>query len=82
MAENEFVPTLTLNPTAALAQEAPAAPVVEAEPEKPAVEPEKLELERLSEAEQAAVKEFSKQIDVTDTNLVLSYGAAAQKKVH
>ena len=81
MAENEFVPTLTLNPTAALAQEAPAAPVVEAEPEKPAVEPEKLELERLSEAEQAAVKEFSKQIDVTDTNLVLSYGAAAQKNI-
>jgi len=81
MAENEFVPTLTLNPTAALAQEAPAAPVVEAEPEKPAVEPEKLELERLSEAEQAAVREFSKQIDVTDTNLVLSYGAAAQKNI-
>ena len=81
MAENEFVPTLTLNPTAALAQEAPAAPTVEAEPEKPAVEPEKLELERLSEAEQAAVKEFSKQIDVTDTNLVLSYGAAAQKNI-
>ncbi|MBE6970016.1 MAG: toxic anion resistance protein [Ruminococcaceae bacterium] len=81
MAENEFVPTLTLNPTAALAQEAPAAPVVEAEAEKPAVEPEKLELERLSEAEQAAVKEFSRQIDVTDTNLVLSYGAAAQKNI-
>ena len=81
MAENEFVPTLTLNPTAALAQDAPAAPVVEAEAEKPAVEPEKLELERLSEAEQAAVREFSKQIDVTDTNLVLSYGAAAQKNI-
>ena len=45
------------------------------------VEPEKLDIERLSPNEQAAVREFAKQIDVTDTNLVLSYGAAAQKNI-
>ena len=83
MAESEYKPTLTLNPTEAAVQEAPAAPqlVVEKEEQKPEVEPEKLDIERLSPAEQAAVREFSKQIDVTDTNLVLSYGAAAQKNI-
>ena len=44
MAENNYVPSLTLNPTAAMAQEAPEAPTLtlgnEPEQEK-AVEPEK-----------------------------------------
>ena len=84
MADNEYTPSLTMNPTQAAAQEAPAAPqlTLNAEPEKePEIEPEKLDIERLAPAEQAAVREFSKQIDVTDTNLVLSYGAAAQKNI-
>ena len=87
MADINYTPSLTLNPTAAMAQEAPAAPEVPTltlgnEPEKEqAVEPEKLDIERLSPEEQAAVREFAKQIDVTDTNLVLSYGAAAQKNI-
>jgi len=88
MAENEYVPSLTLNPTQAAVQEAPAAPEAptltwntQEEEKKPEVEPEKLDIERLSPEEQAAVREFSKQIDVTDTNLVLSYGAAAQKNI-
>ena len=42
---------------------------------------EKLELERLSPAEQAAVKEFAKQIDVTNSEQVLNYGSAAQKNI-
>ena len=90
MAENaEYVPSLTLNPTQAAAQEAPEAEAVPqltfqqptAEEEKPAVEPEKLDIERLSPEEQAVVRQFAKQIDVTDTNLVLSYGSAAQKNI-
>ena len=88
MADSEYVPSLTLNPTQAAAQEAPAAPEApqltwkeEEEKKEPEVQPEKLEIERLSPAEQAAVREFSKQIDVTDTNLVLSYGSAAQKNI-
>ena len=35
----------------------------------------------LSEAEKKAVEEFSKKIDVMDSNLILQYGAAAQKNV-
>ena len=86
MADNEYVPSLTLNPnlteTQAAVQEAPAAPQLTLGQEKePEVEPERLDIERLSPSEQAAVREFSKQIDVTDTNLVLTYGAAAQKNI-
>jgi uncharacterized protein YaaN involved in tellurite resistance len=81
MADNEYTPSLTLNPTQAAVQEAPAAPQLVVAEQKPEVAPEKLDIERLSPAEQAAVREFSKQIDVTDTNLVLSYGSAAQKNI-
>ncbi|MDO4750045.1 MAG: toxic anion resistance protein, partial [Eubacteriales bacterium] len=89
--ETPYVPSLTLNPNeqAAAVEAAPAptltigeeAPVEVAEEVKEEIQPEKLELERLSPEEQAAVQEFSKQIDVRDTNLVLSYGAAAQKNI-
>jgi len=77
--EFDYIPKLTLEPTAAAAavQTAPA-PAAEAEKE---IEPERPELEKLSEAEQAAVREFAKQIDVTNTNQVLSYGAAAQTNI-
>ncbi len=83
MAESEYVPSLTLNPTAAMAQEAPEAPqlTLSTQEEEKQVEPEKLSIDKLTPAEQAAVREFSKQIDVTDTNMVLSYGAAAQKNI-
>ena len=81
MDEKPYVPSLTLNPTQAATQEAPAAPKLVVEEEKPAVEPEKLDIDRLAPEEQAAVREFAKQIDVTDTNLVLSYGSAAQKNI-
>ena len=82
MAENtnfEYVPTLTLDPSGATA----AAQAVAAIEEEQAVDipVEKLEIEKLSEPEQAAVREFSKQIDVTNTNQVLSYGAAAQTNI-
>ena len=87
MDENkEFIPSLTLDPNAASASavaaelgvEEPKAPVLE---EKKDVPVEKLELERLSPAEQAAVKEFAKQIDVTNSEQVLNYGSAAQKNI-
>lgn len=83
MAENEYTPTLTLNPTATAAAtaEAPQAPVLTTKTEEEKPEPEKLEIDRLAPAEQAAVREFAKKIDITDTNLVLSYGAGAQKNI-
>ena len=68
----EAVPTLTLTP------EAPEAPVVE---EEKKIEPVEMDERRLTEEERKAVEEFSKKIDIRDTNLVLQYGAAAQKSV-
>ena len=75
----DYVPKLTLDPNAAAAA-AQIAPI-EAEEEKKEIVPERPELEKLSEAEQAAVKEFAKQIDITNTNQVLAYGAAAQSNI-
>ena len=66
------VPSLTLEPA-----ETPAAP----EPAKPEVKPVELDDSMLSEAEKKAVEEFSKKINVMDSNLILQYGAAAQKNV-
>ena len=76
----EYVPQLTLDPNATPAGAAAVAAAA-AEAVKEEVEPERPELSKLSEKEQAAVKEFSKQIDVTNTNQVLSYGAAAQTNI-
>ena len=76
MDNNTYVPKLTLNPTAAAAQEAPAV-----EEEKKDIPVEKLDIEKLSPEEQAAVREFASQIDITDTNQILSYGAAALASV-
>ena len=85
MSEN-MMPELTLNPTEAaqeavpeltLTPEAPAAP----ETEKKEVEPVKVDESMLTEQEKKAVDDFAKKIDITDTNLVLNYGVAAQKSV-
>ena len=45
------------------------------------VEPVKVDESMLTEQEKKAVDEFVKKIDITDTNLVLNYGVAAQKSV-
>ena len=72
----EAVPTLTLEPVA------PATPAVPAvEEAKPAVEPIRPNDSMLSEAEKKAVEEFAKKIDIMDSNMILQYGAAAQKNV-
>lgn len=39
------------------------------------------ELSKLSEQEQETVKQFSQQIDLTQTSVILRYGAKAQEKV-
>ena len=79
-----MMPQLTLNaeaaqveaPTLTLGSE-PAAPAQE---EKKA-EPVKIDESMLTEAERKMVEDFSKKIDITDSQLVLQYGAAAQKSV-
>ena len=82
MDENtSYVPKLTLNPTAAQAA-AEQAPVEEQkEEEKEVVKAEKLDISSLSPAEQAAVREFSEQIDILNTEQVMNYGSAAQKNI-
>ncbi len=71
----DMTPTLTLNPT--LETETPAAPAAPAAP-APA---EALTEIQLSPQEQQMVEDFSQKIDLTDTAMVLQYGAAAQKNI-
>ncbi len=70
-AATETVPQLTLTP------EAPEPPKVE---EKKA-EPVEMDDKLLSDEEKKAVEEFSHKINIRDTNMILQYGAAAQKSV-
>ena len=69
-------PELTLTPSAPAAPQADGA--AQAARDANAV---KLDESMLSEAEKKMVEEFSQKIDVTDSNLVLNYGAAAQKNI-
>ena len=86
MADNN-IPSLTLNPeeeTAAAAMQAPA-PTLQLDPAaaeaaapKKDVEPVVVDDSMLTEDEKRQVNEFSKKIDITDSNIVLQYGSAAQ----
>ena len=76
--EKTYIPSLTLEPTAAAAA-VEEAPVVEEVKEEAPVE--KLELDSLSPAEQAAVREFSEKIDILNTEQVMNYGSNAQKNI-
>ena len=84
MAENEDKIVLTLGEEAPAEQEQ-----VEEEKEKDlaslpvsdVVGHSKLDDSGLSEEEKQMVEEFSKKIDITETNSILQYGATAQNKV-
>jgi len=87
MSDNS-IPELTLEPTATATAvpelkldsvPTPATPA--AEPEKAEAQPVELDENLLTEEEKKAVAEFAKKIDIKDSNLVLNYGAAAQKSV-
>ena len=89
MSENNMMPELTLDPQAAetapvLTLDAevvtPATPAV-VEPPEADIVPAKLDDSMLSEAEKQVVEDFSKKINIMDSNLILQYGAAAQKNV-
>lgn len=71
----EPVPTLTLSPD--LGDE----PAVVVEEEEAAAPVASLDEDLLSDDERRQVDAFAKQIDLTDSALVLSYGAGAQKKM-
>ena len=75
---------LTLNPfgegnnaqTAAAVEEVPEEVAVEQ-----AVQADAQNMQTFSEEEQKMIDAFSSQIDIRDTNLVFSYGAAAQQNI-
>ena len=78
--DGQKIPQLTLTPDL----DEPAAPQVKPETElkQSAPAPEAgPELANLSEAEQKAVADFAGQIDLSDANIIIQYGAAAQKNI-
>ena len=89
----DFTPELTLTPnldTAAAVQTAPEltldpaaaeAEVKQADQALRDANAVKLDESMLSEAERKMVADFAEKIDVKDSNLVLQYGAAAQKNI-
>ncbi|MBQ9329529.1 MAG: toxic anion resistance protein [Oscillibacter sp.] len=85
--ENITIPQLTLTPDTAVAAAVPeltldgAVSTPAVEPAKPEVKPVEINDDMLSDAEKKAVEEFAKKIDIMDSNMVLQYGAAAQKNV-
>ncbi|MEG0765700.1 MAG: toxic anion resistance protein, partial [Pseudoflavonifractor sp.] len=69
-------PNLTLNPTVTATPEDAA--LLQKTRDENAV---KLDESQLTEAERKMVNEFSEKIDITDSNVVLQYGASAQKNI-
>ena len=79
MSAMEYVPSLTLDPDSQdTAIAVPAANALELKKDEAAV---RLDISQLSEAEQKIVKDFSSKIDITDTNAILTYGAASQRNI-
>ena len=76
--EKSYIPTLTLEPIAEAVAEAAAPAEEEVKKDIPIERPE---LEKLSPAEQAAVKAFAEKIDVLNTEQVMNYGSNAQKNI-
>ena len=71
------VPTLTLTPTMSDAAAPAPAPALVATPEEKA--PAALDDSMLSDEEKRMVDNFSQQINVRDSSMILQYGAGAQK---
>ena len=88
----DFTPELTITPDTAAAAQAPQAPNLTLEPTLTAEDAAaaqkardehavKLDESQLTNAERKMVNDFSEKIDITDSNMVLQYGAAAQKNI-
>lgn len=75
---NEQIPSLTLDPLGAAVAAQPEIP--EAIPEQKK-EPARLDESSLTDAEKKIVSDFASKIDITNSNVVLQYGAAAQQKI-
>ena len=71
---------LTLDSGAAAA-EAPAAPEIPNPAAKAQEQAPALDESMFSESERRAIEDFSKQIDIRNSGMILGYGSAAQKKI-
>lgn len=71
---SSVVPSLTLESFAEVAPEVKPEPI-------PEVEPEVLDDSSLTDEEKKTVSDFAGKIDITNTNMILQYGAASQKKI-
>ena len=71
------IPTLTLDPNGLDTPAAPAAPAAAAVAEQPPV----LDESSFTDEERKVINDFAQQIDVTNSNVVLQYGAASQRKI-
>lgn len=71
--EPELTPSLTLDPMAEEAKEE--------EKKEPEVQPVTVEDTPLSPEEQKIVDDFAEKIDITNSTMILQYGAASQKKI-
>ncbi len=84
---NSSMPTLTLDPASLTAPAAPdMTPVMEAAKEEQAevdrdANAVKVDESMLTEEEKKVVDDFASKIDITDSNVVMQYGAAAQKNI-
>lgn len=72
--------TLTLTPDEVAAENEKKLEELEGKKEE-VVEKDPLEEMKLSPAERKTVEDFSKKIDITESNTILQYGSSAQKKV-
>ena len=88
----DMTPELTLDPTPSAAAAAPEAPSLTLSPSLDAddaaavqkardAQAIQLDESQLTEAERKMVNDFSQKIDITDSSVVLQYGAAAQKNI-
>ncbi|MCL2842894.1 MAG: toxic anion resistance protein [Oscillospiraceae bacterium] len=75
MMNPEYTPSLTLAPN--MGAPTLEVQVIDDTPTKETLD----QLTQLTDAERAQVEAFSKEIDITDANLVLQYGAMAQKNI-
>ena len=70
---------LTLDPMAGMAAQSAPAPSAQPAQQEPKIP--FMDESQFSEAERKAINDFSGQIDVTDSAMILGYGASAQKKI-
>ena len=78
----EKIPQLTLTPDLNDVPELEVKPATELTTAQEDLRPEAgPDLSQLTEAERKAVLDFSEKIDIRDSNLVMQYGAAAQKNI-